>query len=555
MKFFSKILKWKWWPGTFFKTQSSIYGQVVYVITLLSVFLFLAFGVIFRSVNERYMQSVIQQTGNNIGFLVEGSLYYSMLENDNASLQNTLDLIRKMPGIDDVSMYDHLDSLVYSSVNEPGSEQKLFNPNCSSCHDVSALFPEKTKGYKILDSHSSCAMNPENCDHRHLLIRSPILNEPSCYTNACHVHPKEDEVLGSLVINIPLEELDKSLHESSTDFFILATLMTLLLLSFLLLFTRKKIRRPLSAIVQASESVANGDLTKRLEVKSNQLDDMRMVSSAFNNMLDKINQVNLELQNWSHQLEYKVQKKTDELNTAHNELIKSERMASLGRLSSSVAHELNNPLAGVITYTKLVYKQLSKPEVPEEKKQQMLKYLKVIESETKRCGEIVRGLLDFSRKDQDGFEDKSLHLILNETCELMRNKLKMSSITCIHDFSATRDAIQCVPNQIKQACMAILVNASEAVAENGEIVISTETTSDEQVLLKISDNGTGIAEEDLPHIFEPFFSAKNKTSGIGLGLAIVHGIIQNHKGKIEVHSQRGAGTTFSIYFPLAIKKE
>lgn len=554
MKFFSKISQWKFWPVKFFKTQSSIYKQVVYVITLLSVFLFLAFGILFRSVNEQYLQKVIHQTGNNIARLVEGSLYYSMLENDNASLQNTLEIIREMPGIDDVSMYDYRDSLVYSYEDDM-RENKLFNPNCASCHDVSSLFPEKTKGYKILHSQSGCAMNPEDCDHRHLLIRSPILNEPSCYTNACHMHPKEDEVLGSLLINIPLEELDSSLQESSTDFFILATLMTLLLLSFLVFFTRKKIHKPLSAIIHASESVANGDMSKRLEVIPNQLDDMRMVSSAFNNMLDKINKVNLELQNWSHQLEYKVQKKTDELNEAYNELIKSERMASLGRLSSSVAHELNNPLAGVITYAKLIHKNISKPEITKEKKEQMLKYLNVIVNETKRCGEIVQGLLDFSRQDQRGFEEKSLHHILHETCELMRNKMKMSEITCIHDFCATQDVIQCIPNQIKQALMAILVNASEAVDEKGEIVIKTENFTEEQVLLKITDNGIGIAEEDLPHIFEPFFSAKNKTSGIGLGLAIVHGIIQNHNGKIEVRSKRGDGATFLIYFPLANKKQ
>jgi two-component system NtrC family sensor kinase len=180
----------------------------------------------------------------------------------------------------------------------------------------------------------------------------------------------------------------------------------------------------------------------------------------------------------------------------------------------------------------------------------MLKHLKLIENETKRCGEIVKGLLDFSRKDQEDFESKHLHKILEETFELMIHPIKIANISLLKNFTANPDLIFCSPNQIKQACVALLVNASEAVLENGEILMSTKNSDRETITIDISDNGIGIPEDDIPHIFEPFFSTKRDTSGIGLGLAIVHGIVKSHNGKIEVKSEIGKGTTISITLPI-----
>jgi len=528
--------------------RSSIFGQVIYVITILSIFLFVAYAIIFRSVNEQYLNTVIRQSGNNIGSIVKGSLYQSMLENDKGTLQSTLDIINTMPGIDEVNLYDGKDSLVYSSFTSDSVNHS--NPNCVSCHtNIKSMFLSTEKGYKIVGSTSECSMNRNDSTHRHLLIKSPILNEKSCYTSSCHAHKPTDQVLGSLVIKIPLKDLDDAIEKSSTEFFIVASITTLLIVAFLVLFTSKKIKNPLNAIISASQAVANGDTTTRLEVKHRQLDDMRMVSIAFNNMLDKLQAASEELQNWSHQLEYKVQKKSEELMEAQNELIHIERIASLGKLSSSVAHEINNPLSGVLTYTKLVHKQLSKIELDPASKESMLKNLKVIEMETKRCGDIVKGLLDFSRNDQHNFENTHLHQVLQETFELMSHQMKIANIIFLKDFMAVNDMIYCSPNQIKQACVAILVNASEAITENGEIVLRTYNTNDETIKLEITDNGSGIAPADITHIFEPFFSAKHKASGIGLGLAIVHGIVQSHKGKIEVESELGKRTTMSISLP------
>ncbi|MBS0011271.1 MAG: HAMP domain-containing protein, partial [Bacteroidales bacterium] len=509
---------------------STIYGRVVFIIAVSLIVLFVAFYVVFRSVYGDFFDSTIKQTGDNVSSIVEGSLYYSMLENDKAMLQRTLDIISTMSGIDEVNMYDDKDSLAYTSL--PADTHGGIDPNCRDCHDMAAMFPYKEKVYRIIGDTVNCGIMRDGEDSRQLLIRKPILNEKSCYTASCHYHSESDEVLGSLIIKLPLDKIDTVMSETSNNFLILVTLITGLMVSLLILFTRRRIKEPLKSIINASEAVSKGDTSIRLDIKPNLLDDMRKVSLAFNDMLDNIENASKELQNWSQQLEYKVQKKTEELSEAQNELIHVERIASLGKLSSSVAHEINNPLSGILVYSKLVQKQLKQPDFYHPKRDAILKHLKFIESETKRCGEIVKGLLDFSRKDQDNFEIKNLHEILEATCSLIRHSAKISNIKLEKDFRAEADTVYCNPNQIKQACFAILINAAEAIREDGEIWARTSNPDADTIRLDISDNGAGIAPEDLPHIFEPFYTTKRDSNGLGLGLAIVHGIIESHKGKI-----------------------
>lgn len=531
----------------FVKFRSSIFGRVVFIFSISLVVLFVTFWIIFRSVNEGYMRSVIRGNGNNISSLVESALYKSMLENDRTTLQSTLDAINAMSGVDDVNLYDTEHNLAYSSISTDTANHS--DPDCKSCHsDIGTMFPSMEKSVRIIDVNSECSMNHNSNNSRHMLISSPILNSQSCYTADCHYHSKNEKVLGTLLIKFPMTELDNALSKSRKDYFLLASLITLLMVASLIVLTTRKIRQPLQSLIVASESVARGEFSTRLDVSHSELSDMRMVSIAFNEMLDNLQKANLELENWSHQLEYKVQKKTEELGQAQNEMINIERIASLGRLSLSVAHEINNPLAGILVYAKLVHKQLTNQQLDPEKKETILKHLGFIISEAMRCGDIVKGLLDFSRKDQNDFEARHLHEILLDTYDLMYHSMKVASVNFLFDFQAKSDLIFCSPNQIKQVCVAILMNAIEAISENGEVLFRTYNPDPEHVRIEISDNGSGISEEDIPHIFEPFFSTKEKSNGIGLGLAIVHGIVQNHKGRIEVRSTRGKGTTFSIIF-------
>ncbi len=534
----------------FFSFRSSIYGRVVFITAGSLIFLFIVFNIVFRSMYTELFNTTIRQNGDHISSIVEGALYYSMLENDRGMLQRTLETISTMSGIDEVNMYDDHNYLAFTSLSAESSANHG-NPNCNECHtNLVDLFSGDGKAYRIVSNDQGCGAFANVNSRRQLLIRKPIFNAPSCYTAACHAHSPDEEFLGSLLINLPLEDLDVFVEKSSNEFLLLAALITVFLVSFLVLFTRRRIKEPLRSIIQASEAVSKGDHSIRLTIRKDLLDDMRKVSQAFNNMLDNINAATRELQNWSQQLEYKVKKKTEELSEAQKELIHVERIASLGKLSSSVAHEINNPLSGILVYTKLTHKQLSSPDFYHSKKDTILKNLKLIEAETKRCGDIVKGLLDFSRKDREDFELTSLHKLVQETYNLMTHSMNIADISFHTDFRAHSDQIFCSPNQIKQACVALLVNSSEAIHERGEIILRTVNPDPENIRLEIIDNGSGIAPQDLPLIFEPFFSTKQSTSGIGLGLSIVHGIVENHKGKIEVNSEVGKGTTIIIVLPL-----
>jgi len=534
--------------------RSSIYSQVVYVIVLMSVILYISFAFLFRSTNEKYMQDVLEQCGQRIAYLVQGSLYNSMLENNKDDLRNMLSLISDMPGIDEVNIYDHRDSLAFTLDEnwQEHSEGQRCTPDCRSCHSPQdSLFAVDRKITHLVSVPRKLS-DGNRIERRSLIIISPVMNEKACFTSDCHVHPPDQARLGALAIKIPLQNLDSALKTTTAEYFILALITTIILIIILIFFTRRKINQPLARLIRASEEVAAGNMDTRLDTGDYALEDMNKVSSAFNHMLDQLNKANSELQVWSRQLEYKVQKKTEELKETQNELIHIERMASLGKLSSSVAHEINNPLAGVLTYTKLVNKQLQKEDIQAEKKASLLNHLSMIEKETKRCGDIVKGLLDFSRKDQTRFEEIHLQTVLRETYELMLHPMKMADVQFSSRFQADYDLVLCSPNQIKQACIALLVNASEAVSEQGEVSFSCLNDPDDSswLMIQIADNGTGIGEDDLPHIFEPFFSRKQKTSGIGLGLSVVHGIMESHKGRISVDSRVGRGTVITLRLPL-----
>lgn len=536
--------------NSYIRFRSSIYGRVVFIIAGSLFVLFILFNIVFRTIYFDLFDATIHQTGDQVSSVAEGALYYSMLENNKAMLQRELDIISTMAGIDEVNMYNEYNQLAYSSLSIEYADER--NPNCTECHaDLASMFSFDKKEYRILENKPECGVFQNNGSDRHLLIRKPILNETSCYTASCHAHDESEEVLGSLLINLPLHDLDSFIERSSTDFLYLALLITAFMVSFLVVFTRRRIKDPINSIIKASEAVSKGDMSIRLKIDPVLLDDMRLVSEAFNNMLDHIDNATEELQNWSQQLEYKVQKKSEALSEAQNELIHVERIASLGKLSSSVAHEINNPLSGILVYSKLLHKQLDSTDFYHPKKESILKNLKLIETETKRCGDIVKGLLDFSRKDKDDFELSNLHQILEETFVLMSHTIKMADISFRMEMRAEKSQVFCSPNQIKQACVALLVNATEAITKNGEILIRTENPDKDHLRLDIIDNGVGISEQEISHIFEPFFSTKRESSGIGLGLAIVHGIVENHKGRVRVDSQPGKGTVISIILPLS----
>jgi two-component system NtrC family sensor kinase len=471
-----------------------------------------------------------------------------MLSNNTEELRNTISEIGKLPGIACVRIFDNKGKLRHSSSEDCNKPNDI-----KPVHPYDNYVPDPTG---IIQEDIEYDVDKSLTRERILVVSKPILNAPSCVQSDCHVHNPEEPILGSLEAKMLLGEIDQRIKKTEITYSILVILFLGIAAYTLIIFTHRKIHKPLQKVVNASNEVAKGNLDLRIPVDGFDLQDIYLVASAFNNMLDKIRMANSELRDWSKNLEDKVRIKTEELKRTQSELIKIEKMASLGKLSSAVAHEINNPLSGVLTYTKLIIKQLDKSEINKDQLKNIFNHLNMIESETQRCGNIVKGLLDFSRDNQIKFETGSVNKILQDTIALTEHSFDMAQITLKGKFDAKNDIIWCNPNHLKQAFMAILVNSQEAIDTEGNVDIKTfNSKNNEEIIIEISDTGIGIHEEDIGHIFEPFFSRKKESTSTGLGLAVTYGIIQQHKGQIKVESIPGEGTDVIIVLPVYKSKK
>jgi two-component system NtrC family sensor kinase len=222
-------------------------------------------------------------------------------------------------------------------------------------------------------------------------------------------------------------------------------------------------------------------------------------------------------------------------------------MASLGQLSATVAHELNNPIAGILTYSKLIQKKISKGQLSDAEKESVLKHLKMIESESARSGDIVKNMLLFSRQESIEMKPHRIETILESSVDLIAHHLKLHNIQLIKDFQDNLPLVNVDENQMKQALLALYVNAVEAMDDEGVLTLKTRLKkSGHQISIIVEDTGKGIAESVKSQVFEPFFTTKNEVKGVGLGLAAVYAIVHKHGAEISFESEVNKGTKFEI---------
>jgi PAS domain S-box-containing protein len=262
------------------------------------------------------------------------------------------------------------------------------------------------------------------------------------------------------------------------------------------------------------------------------------------------NQIGVALENAN--LYENLKRAYGDLKEAQEQVIASEKLASLGKLSATIAHEINNPLAVVLTYVRLMMKLSQLDRFTPERLQDIRRYLNIMESETARCGEIVKNLLTFSRQSKMTIGTHSLEDIIDKTLILISHDLEMKEIRLVKDIPSHLPKIRCDFKQIQQALLNLVGNASEAMTTGGTLTVRADISKDgESVEVVVSDTGCGIPEEDLKNIFEPFFTTKEEGRGVGLGLSVVYGIIARHNGSLEVKSTPGKGSDFKIRLPVA----
>ncbi len=323
-------------------------------------------------------------------------------------------------------------------------------------------------------------------------------------------------------------------------FMVVATIGFFLIVGISYLITRS-ITRPLSEMVNVTQAIAKGDLSHRIRVKSK--DEIGQLAMSFNRMVASLRKMRAELEQWTNTLEQKVKERTEELAAMQNTLIQSQRLASLGKMAAGIAHEINNPLGGILVLSSLVMEDLKADDPHRENLQEVIK-------QTMRCRDIVKGLLQFSRQEEGKSEYVNLNDVLTNTLSLLEKQALFHNIKVVKDFDSNLPNILGDPSQMQQVFMNIILNAVQAMKEVGTLTIVTRhDKKNDLVIVDVTDTGCGIPEELIDRIFDPFFTTKEVGEGTGLGLSIAYGIVTKHQGRMTVKSKVNEGSTFTIKLP------
>jgi two-component system NtrC family sensor kinase len=315
--------------------------------------------------------------------------------------------------------------------------------------------------------------------------------------------------------------------------------LLILLFMELMILTKRFIIIPVQRIIAHQRRIASGDLSGHIEVKSN--DELGLLAAGANEMTESLRESHQEIKAWANTLEDKVEERTRRIQEMQGNLARSERLASLGKLVAGIAHEINNPLTGILAYSSMA-------EERDDIDDELRRDLQTITHETQRCAEIVRGLLDFGRESIPSKRFTAIDKLIDKTLALVEHQSIFQDIRINRNYAEGMPEIEVDPNQLEQVFMNMFLNAAHAMPEGGELNIDTWQDSD-KMMIAISDTGSGISADNIPKIFDPFFSTKDQ-QGTGLGLSVSYGIIKNHGGSIEVESTEGVGTRFLISLPL-----
>lgn len=332
----------------------------------------------------------------------------------------------------------------------------------------------------------------------------------------------EGKTIGILYTGL-LEEKFAQINKNTNSSFIFIIVISGLLSLFLSAYLVHHFIRPINALVDAAQGVAAGNYHK-VQIKTK--DEMGYLSIVFNTMVDAL-----------------VEKDRILMESVEKRIERTEKLAILGRLSSGVAHEINNPLTGVLAFTDILLESLAGTEHEED--------LKVIKMETLRCREIVRGMLDFARETTLEKVPANLNKIINEVLVILRNHVSFQNVTIERKLDPSIPDVLVDINQIKSVFSNLIVNAADAMPTGGTLTITSQKTQDGKfVSVQVIDTGTGIPEENLLKVFDPFFTTKETGKGTGLGLSVTYGIVKRHNGFINIKSKEGVGTRIDIQLPL-----
>ncbi len=514
---------------------------LVIVLTLMA--LSIGFSLYYISIESEQYEEIAQQCARRTSEIVIGSTKNAMLLNQKENAYEIMLSIVTQPEIEKISLFDKNGNVVFSTdEDEIGQHVEIDNQACASCHMPNGEVKGKPteNWYNIFIGQNG---------YRSLVYLKPIKNEKNCYTASCHAHPKNKPYIGVLRVVMSLEKMDTLIEQNQARMISINIVITIILGLAVGVFLWIWVHVPVKNLIKGTREVSTGNLDYTIQATGK--DEMGLLGRSFNEMTADIRRAKDEITSWSNQLEHRVKEKTEELEKTQKRNLQIEKMASLGQLSATVAHELNNPMAGILTYSKLIQKKINKGQLNEEEKKSVLKHLKMIATESARSGEIVKNMLLFSRQEAIDMKPHQLENIINLSLDLISHHLKLHNINLVKDFQQDLPLVDVDENQMKQALLALYVNAVEAMENEDTLTIRTRLKkSGHHVSLFIEDTGKGIPNTIKSQVFEPFFTTKNEVKGVGLGLAAVFAIIHKHNGEITFESEVDKGTTFEIILPL-----
>ena len=528
--------------GRWLRLSRSLSAKLIVTLGAAMVVTFAALGYLNIRLHRKHLEDAALLSAERVSDAIKRSTSYSMLRNDREGMYHIIQTMAGEPGVVRIRIINSEGKITFSSdAAEAGAQIDKRAEACYACHAQAQPLARLNRPDRFR------IFRPNG--HRVLGIITPIENQPACSNAACHAHPAEQQILGVFDTQLSLERADASLAESTRQMLAYTVLAVLAIALLTGIFVWRVVGRPVRVLKDGTERLAAGDLGYQIQVGAQ--DEVGELAASFNTMSRQLLDAREEVTGWNRTLEDRVEQKTRELKRAHEQVLHVEKMASIGKMAAVVAHEINNPLSGILTYAKLLRKWLGQGPGDEARRQEMVRSLELIESDSRRCGEIVRNLLMFARSAPMNLEWADLNHVVEQCVRLVKHKIELSAVQLQLQLDPDLPRVQCDAAQIEQLLLALVINALEAMPRGGNLWLRTATLSaGHEVELQVRDDGVGIPQEFLPQMFEPFMTTKEGAHGVGLGLAVSRSIVERHHGRIEVASRVGQGSTFTITLPV-----
>jgi two-component system, NtrC family, sensor kinase len=505
----------------------------------------------FRTQKKQLVETMVLGA-DQLSRSITSATWHAMLDDDRKAAYQIMQLIADKQGVDRIRMFNREGRLVFSTdarEQPSASLSSLSNEVCASCHGKDPLRDRPTQDSRVRYTTSPDGMKT-------ISMVTPIYNEPSCSNASCHAHRASTKVLGVVDVALRLDPVQTQTRTITLQTIVWTIFEVGIGAAFVILFTRRFVATPIQQLIEGTKAVSAMDLDQHIEItrRSQELDEL---VDSFNRMRERLKLAVAELNEMQQTLETKVDDRTRQLQAAQRKLIQSDRLASLGQLAASVAHEINNPVSGVLNLSMLLERLMAKGEFPAGREAEFRKYLGLISTETARVGRIVSDLLSFSRRGKPQHAPADLNKLVRTTLGLADHKLRMINAETVLELQENLPQVECDASQIQQVILNLVLNGAQAMQSGGGGRLTIRTSmapGGSDVELSVQDTGEGIAPENISKIFDPFFTTKADGKGVGLGLAVLYGIVKSHDGEVEVTSRKNEGTTFTVTLPLKSQK-